>query len=412
LRNDIGRLMVEHDLDGLVVFGNDGFVACDSAFAYMTGGAGMTGMVVVQPGRSPRLLYRPMELHQAQATGLELVSFTGWDLREFLARYPDDSIKGEAAYYHQVQSDLGVAGRVAFYGVDDVSHSFALLSGLNAYEDIEVVASSGDDLLTLARLTKGADEVEAIRRTSRLTAEVVAETVAFLRGHRVDGDRVLRLADGPPLTVGAVKAMIGRALIERDLEAPDGFIFAIGADAGVPHSSGKPDDVLRLGVPIVFDIFPRLRGGYYTDMTRTFCLGHAEPEVEAAYGQLQDVYHQVTAALRVHELAASYQDLVCDLFESLGHVTIRQDRSATQGYIHSLGHGVGLQVHEEPVLRHVPGREDRILPGSVITVEPGLYYPERGFGMRIEDTILCTESGEFEILTPFSYDLVIPMDQA
>jgi Xaa-Pro aminopeptidase len=77
--------------------------------------------------------------------------------------------------------------------------------------------------------------------------------------------------------------------------------------------------------------------------------------------------------------------------------------------VHSLGHGVGLEVHEEPYFPTFGKWETRLQPGVVFTVEPGLYYPERGFGVRIEDTYYCDKDGEFHSLTPFPKDLVIPM---
>ena len=79
------------------------------------------------------------------------------------------------------------------------------------------------------------------------------------------------------------------------------------------------------------------------------------------------------------------------------------------GYVHGLGHGVGLDIHEQPSLSHAAGNATVLQRGHVVSVEPGLYYPERGFGVRIEDTIAFTEAGELVNLTDFPYDLVVPM---
>jgi Xaa-Pro aminopeptidase len=197
-------------------------------------------------------------------------------------------------------------------------------------------------------------------------------------------------------------------LMEHGLEEGSGMIFAIGRDAGIPHSRGEDSDILELGKPIVFDLFPRAQGGgYFHDMTRTFCLGFAPPEVKHAYEQVMFTFNQVMQELAVGEKAGRYQDLTCDLFEEMGHPTIRSNPSTVEGYVHSLGHGLGLEIHASPRFRsYLP---DTIECGQVFTVEPGLYYPERGFGIRIEDTIYVDDSGAFHSLTSFPKDLVIPI---
>jgi Xaa-Pro aminopeptidase len=97
------------------------------------------------------------------------------------------------------------------------------------------------------------------------------------------------------------------------------------------------------------------------------------------------------------------------LFEAQGHKTLRQDSQITSGYVHSLGHGLGLNVHERPWFGIGSGPEDKLAPGSVVTIEPGLYYPEKGMGCRLEDTVWVRPDGEMEILAEYPYDLVLPM---
>lgn len=409
MKSDIDRLMAERDLDALVVFGPDGLTACNAAFAYMTGGANMTGTVVKRRGEPARLIYHPMEQEAAESSGLELAPSTRWDWHAFLEAHGGNQLAGSAARLHRILLDLGATGRVAFYGIREAGSTYALLGALQASGDVEVVGEFDGDILEVARRTKEPDEIAAIQTTSLLTCEVVHGMLHFLRSHSVGENEALIKGDGLPLTVGDVKAFLGRELAARDLEASDGTIFSIGADAGVPHSAGKPGDIVRLGMPVVLDIFPRRRGGYYTDLTRTFCLGYAPAAVREAHDEVRDLYEHLVVSLRAGEPASSYQAMACDYFEARGHQTIRQDRSATTGYTHSLGHGVGLQVHEDPLLSIIPGREDRLEPGMVFAVEPGLYYPARGFGIRVEDTIVCRADGTFQRLTVFPYDLVVPM---
>jgi len=198
------------------------------------------------------------------------------------------------------------------------------------------------------------------------------------------------------------------------VDAEDGTIFAIGRDGGVPHSRGTDRDPIALGKPIVFDIFPNeAGGGYFYDFTRTWCLGYAPPEVEKAYADVLAVFQQVVRALKPGELCRAYQKMTCDLLEARGHPTIQSQPQTTSGYVHSLGHGIGLRVHESPRMADVEGNNDRLDPGAVFTVEPGVYYPERGFGIRIEDSLwLNPDTLKFETLANYSKRLVLPVKQA
>ena len=95
--------------------------------------------------------------------------------------------------------------------------------------------------------------------------------------------------------------------------------------------------------------------------------------------------------------------------EGQGHATTRSRPETESGYVHSLGHGVGLKVHERPAsgAAAVPG--DCLVPGVIATVEPGLYYPEQGMGVRLEDTIWVNPAGSIEVLAPYPLDLVLPV---
>ena len=97
------------------------------------------------------------------------------------------------------------------------------------------------------------------------------------------------------------------------------------------------------------------------------------------------------------------------LFEAQGHPTIRSHAGTQEGYVHSLGHGLGLDVHEQPWFSTFADTNDRLEPGSVFTIEPGLYYPDRGMGVRLENTYYVTKDGSIEILANYPMDLVLPV---
>ncbi len=156
-------------------------------------------------------------------------------------------------------------------------------------------------------------------------------------------------SDGEPLTIGEVKKRINLWLARSGADNPEGTIFAIGRDAGVPHSTGAASDLLRLGQTIVFDIFPcETGGGYHYDFTRTWCLGYAPDEVLKLYEDVHFVYNQVMANLRPAAHFRDSQALAFSLFEARGHPTIQSNPETQEGFVHRLGHGLGLYVHELP----------------------------------------------------------------
>jgi Xaa-Pro aminopeptidase len=363
--------------------------------------------VIKKRGQEPVLVCSPIEREEAAASGLTVVNMAKYELLSVL-REKEDRLAAYVELYRRMFTDLGVSGQVGFYGMADQGRAWVLLNALQSQlEGIEVYGDFDVTLIDAARATKDAAEAQRMREVGRRTCDVIARTVEFLRSHRVK-DEVLVQADGTPLTVGRVHEEIDRFIAEQRLEDPEGFIFSIGRDAGIGHSKGTPGDVLALGKTIVFDIFPReAGGGYFADVTRTFCLGYAPPEVEKAYRDVYECQVQLLEAYQVGADARRYQRMTCEFFESRGHPTIASDSKTEVGYVHSIGHGLGLAVHEEPRFSDVPANTDVLRPGHVFTCEPGLYYPDRGFGMRIEDDVWIDSEGEVHVLTDFPKDLVI-----
>jgi len=260
-----------------------------------------------------------------------------------------------------------------------------------------------------ARATKDPAEIEEIRKIGRITVDVVSKVQEYLSEQEVVGKTLVK-DDGSPLTIGDVKALINLWLAEAGAENPESTIFAIGRDGGIPHSGGTPDDPIELGKAIVFYIFPcQAGGGYFYDFTRTWCLGYAPDEIQEAYNQVKSVYDQVVSELELGVHAASYQERTCELFEEMGHATIRQNPAIEEGYIHSLGHGLGLNVHEKPWFGRKEDPTNNLRIGSVFTIEPGLYYPGIGFGIRLEDSWYVAEDGSFHKFVDYPMELVVPM---
>lgn len=407
MKRDLDRLMEERGLDAALVAGA---VHGNPAMYYMTNGAGLTqGMVLKKRGAEPLLLCWPMEREEAAASGLATVNLGQYDFVSIL-REKGDRLAATVELHRRVFADLEVSGKVGFYGLADQGRAWVLLNALDAQLDgVEVYGDYDVTLIAAARATKDAAEAERIREASRRTCSIIGQTVEFLKSHRVK-DNALVQNDGSPLTIGRVHEQINRFLAEQRLEDPEGFIFSIGRDAGIPHNKGRAEDVIELGKTIVFDIFPReAGGGYFADVTRTFCLGYAPPEVEKAYQDVYECSEKMIGSYQVGTEARRYQQETCEFFESRGHPTVASDSKTEQGYVHSLGHGLGLNVHEEPRFGDLPSNTDVLKPGHVFTCEPGLYYPDRGFGMRIEDDLWIDPDGRVHNLTDFPKELVVEM---
>jgi Xaa-Pro aminopeptidase len=154
---------------------------------------------------------------------------------------------------------------------------------------------------------------------------------------------------------------------------------------------------LKSDEPIVIDLFPvEEKSGYYADMTRTVVKGEPSADLLAMFDALRQAKQLGTSQVKSGVSGADIHQAVVDFFKDQGY------ESNSRGFIHNLGHGVGLQVHELPT---VGPAGKPLVSGNVITIEPGLYYPGIG-GVRLEDIGVVTKSG-FENFTVFPEELIV-----
>lgn len=413
MRTEIDAIMQANNIEALLVTGP---AQHNPVMVYLTGGGHLTNADLIKKCGEPGVLFHGMmERDEAAAaaerTGLVLRGYGAYPYEALLKEAGGDRTVAAALRYRQMLKDAGVtSGRVAVYGKVDLRLAFPVLYELQRQmPEITLTGDTGDVIMGDAMATKDAQEVERIRAMGKITTQVVGKVADYLSTRPVR-DEVLLGPDGEPLTIGRVKGLINLWLSELGAENPEGTIFAIGRDAGVPHSSGNPSDVMRLGQTIVFDIYPcEPGGGYFYDFTRTWCLGYAPEAVQKLYDDVHTAYSTVMRELEVGRPFVDYQRRVCDLYEGMGHATIQSNPNTEEGYVHSLGHGVGLRIHERPFSGTSALAEDRLNPGAVVTIEPGLYYPSRGMGVRLEDTVWVRPDGTFEILAPYPLDLVLPV---
>ncbi|MCC7205661.1 MAG: aminopeptidase P family protein [Anaerolineae bacterium] len=410
MRAHIDRLMADNGLDAIVVLGDE---TPNTFRNYLAGRSTGSGIIVKKRGEQAVYIVNPMEIDEAAKSGLKVVTPYDLGAADIYRAYRDDPDAMRRALALNTFEKLAIKGRVAFYGAGEVHTLLPFILAIqDSMLDVELVIG-GEAATIFDRMyeTKDEDEVKAMKRAADLACQVVRRTRDFLTGHFASGAKFgspVVDAAGNPLTIGAVKRFIRLATAELGLDDPEGAIFAQGRDAGMPHSKGEEDDVLQVGRAIVFDYFPRLsENGYFHDMTRTWVLGRAPAEVQRAYDDVMGIFHKVMKALKVGEPGSKYQEMTLDHFEARGHPTQRSHPGTMKGYVHSLGHGLGLNVHEAPGLSVYS--KAKLAPGNVVTVEPGLYYPERGYGIRVEDTVYFDKKGKLHNLTDFPYDLALPL---
>lgn len=234
------------------------------------------------------------------------------------------------------------------------------------------------------RLKKTPEEVKFISDSLRKTEEAMERAIEMISSSKIrDGKLFL---NGSALTSEIIKGEVNSELSKLGCVASH-TIVACGIQSSMPHNRGEGP--LLANQPIVIDIFPRSQeSGYFGDMTRTVVKGEPSKELEKMY---QTVLKGQRLGLSLIKHRAKVKDIhgaIVEFFKESGFETGMMD-GKQQGFIHSTGHGLGLEIHEPPRVSFT----DTILEeGNVITVEPGLYYEKLG-GVRIEDVVVVRRDG-------------------
>jgi Xaa-Pro aminopeptidase len=262
------------------------------------------------------------------------------------------------------------------------------------------VTPDTDSTVTEIRSIKTDEEVANLREAQRANEAAMAAAEDLIAAADIDDNDTL-VHEGEPLTSERVKEEIEVTLLRNGCGL-DEAIVACGSDAADPHDRGSGP--LRAHESIIVDIFPwNKRTKYHADMTRTFCRGEpADETVREWYDLTQEAKEAALAAVEPGTTGESVHAAACDVYEDAGEPTLRTDPTTEVGFIHSTGHGLGLDVHELP---SVATKAGELEPGHVITIEPGLYDPDVG-GVRIEDFVVVTEDG-YENLADYDEHLVV-----
>jgi len=297
---------------------------------------------------------------------------------------------------------LALKGISASYGVGlwEVPDAFPLgLADFLRSEGLQVKSLGGVDFFP-RRIRKTAAEIKLVTRAQRVAEKGMKAAETMLAESSVDSQG--RLVWGrETLTSEMVKRKISLACVMADAIA-SGTIVACGRHGSEPHNTGNGP--ILAGQPVVVDIFPRLEnGGYWGDITRTFVKGKAAATVQRAYAAVREARDEAKRRVKAGAIPSELHAQALASLAARGFRTERRDGVFT-GFFHGLGHGLGLEIHEDPRLGSHSQRP--LEAGEVVTVEPGVYYPDWG-GVRLEDVVVVRADGA-ELITDYPDVLEVP----
>jgi Xaa-Pro aminopeptidase len=312
----------------------------------------------------------------------------------------DELMRSGGLSYGELRQEVAVRAVKAF-GVTSalVPDAFPLwLADRLRAEGVELTVDGGffDD----RRRVKTDAELAGIRRAQR-AAEAGMDAARDLLRRSTQNGQGLEV-DGEPLTVERVKSAMSQAFAAHGTTADD-FIVAPGPQGAVGHDMGS--GAISAGVPIVIDIWPRDNESFmFCDMTRTFVVGDVPEEVQRWHELTKQALDRAISEIKDGADGRTIFDGTCEIYEGAGEPTQRTKEAGkplSNGFFHGLGHGVGLEVHEQPGMGFAS--KDPLKAGDVVTVEPGCYRQGYG-GVRLEDLVLVTKDGA-ENLTHYPYGL-------
>lgn len=378
---------VESKIDQLINGNNiDGFVQYKDGdnvnHQYLTGFEASDPFTYLRHNNESTLLVAPVEKGKAQdQSNADQVRSTA----EFVNGDVRDDIEAEASI---------ISSFLKEYDIDSIGvpRNFDLY----IYEVLEnngISVQTVRDIVMDARKVKSESEIKLIRKSQIATEKAMGRAKDIIRRSKVQNNELYYNND--PLTSDKLRDKLKNILSEYDCHL-DESIVACGKESADPHKRGSGK--LRPNEPILLDIFPRHKSGYWGDMSRTFVRGIPNNEFQQMYETTREAFESALDVLSQGSgvMAKDVHNTVCDVFESAGYPTIR-DGDVDRGFLHSTGHAIGLELHEPPRLVD----NDKVLEeGYVLTVEPGLYDDRYG-GVRIEDMIVIKENG-YENLNDFS----------
>jgi Xaa-Pro aminopeptidase len=383
LRGDIDNILTEKDAETLLLYADS---YRDANMYYLTKFLAPDPFIFFKRvDTDPLLVVSQMEFQRAQKQSIirNIRSFLDYNYLQVMKTAKEPHLGAMKLIAKVAKEELGVEKKIC------VPTNFPLIAAdVLREEGLTVIPMFG--VVENARETKDVHEVEEISAVQVVTEEATKKAIEVIAKADVGANGTL-LIKKEPLTVGGIKSVFGHKLLDNGCIPEEDIIIACGTKSSDPHYIGEPQDKLKANQPIILDVYPRsLQKRYWTDMTRTIVKGKAPDKIKKMFNVVQEAQHASLDAIQAGALGRDVYDICCDVLEKAGYETTRGGKKITMGMTHSLGHGVGLQIHESPKLSELS--TVLLKAHSVVTVEPGLYDPKVG-GVRLEDLIEVRKTG-------------------
>ncbi len=383
--DDIDGLMEEYEIDGLFTYGSafsspnllwlTGFRSGDSIFYLRNKGEeGIIGAAFNALGRAKKesFVKRTFDMSEIIVQLLQ---------EKKVIIDHRDALFGPMLQEHFAGEVIGVP--------DEIPGSILVLIQKMGYE-VKVVR----DLVPDARAIKSPAEIKFIKKAGDATVGAITKVVEMIKDSDVGANKTL-MHDGAPLTVGKVKLALEHFLLDKNTESSDDTILAVGDKAFDWHYLGNHEDELKADVPIILDVFPRLKHErYVADVTRTLVKGTPSKRVKEMFEAVQAAADAAVDTLTDSAIIDDVNLACVNTLKRHGFDSSRLNPGAKDGMTHGLGHGIGLEVHERPSMYN---REAHFTEGHIMAIEPGVYIEGIG-GVRIENDFAVTK-GKAELLT-------------
>jgi len=378
--------------DAIMVFGDNTY---ENPELYYLVGSNLPrgGIYIKKIYESPILIVSDVDFYNAKRSKIKNIkTFSSYGYDSMVKELGE--LKALVSLCDKILKDNSIKGRIGIFGK---YHSSLIINIVDELRKLgyQIVGDKPPTLIDEVREVKSQEEILMIKNVGDKTQKVMQKAIEFLANCK-KFNKKLRYK-GEKLKVGKIKSFIRTWLSQENLQMPYDLIFAVGVHTSDPHYFGMDEDLIKTNEPIVFDLFPRGTEGYWFDLTRTFSIGKPNRKILKMYELVKEAQLLALESLKEGIMAKEIMELVCDFFEKNGYLTPRTllFMHKRKGFLHSLGHGVGLTIGEKPFLSL--SSNDKLKRGSVFTIEPGLYDPKVG-GVRLEDVIVI-ESKRIKNLT-------------